>query len=84
MIRVTDVEYIQNYELELTFNNGKVYRIDLESLTEKPAFNKLKSLKFFKQFGLTRGTLEWADNLDVAPEFLYDLAKKQSKQWSTA
>ncbi len=78
MIRVTDVDYIQDYLMELSFNNGEVYRVDLEMLTEKPAYAKLKSIALFKQFGLIRGTLEWTDNLDVAPEFLYDIALKQS------
>lgn len=78
MIRVTDVEYIQDYLLDLSFSNGEVYRVDLKILTEKPAYYKLKSIALFKQFGLVRGTLEWIDNLDVAPEFLYDVALKQS------
>lgn len=78
MIRVTDIEYIRDYLMELSFSNGEVYRVDLKILTEKPAYTKLKSIEQFKQFGLTRGTLEWIDNLDVAPEFLYDIALKQS------
>ncbi|MEQ8336743.1 MAG: DUF2442 domain-containing protein [Cyclobacteriaceae bacterium] len=82
MIRVTDVEYIQGYILDLTFNNGEVYRVDLIELTKKPAYSKLKSKEYFKQFGLVRGTLEWMDNLDVAPEFLYDLALSQSSKKS--
>ncbi len=80
MIRVPDVESIQDYLLDLTFNNGEVFRVDLIELSKKPAYSKLKSKEYFKQFGLVRGTLEWTDNLDVAPEFLYDLAISQSSK----
>lgn len=78
MIRINDVEYIKAYTLELTFNNGEVHRVDLEELLDKPAYSALKASEKFKQFGLVRGTIEWIDNIDVAPEYLYELCQQQA------
>lgn len=71
MITVTDVEYLGDYSLLCTFNDGKRKKVDLTPLLQYPAFHELKDKSKFLQFGL-QDTLLWYNGADIAPEYLYE------------
>ena len=71
MLKVTDVEYMDDYALVCWFNNGQTKYVDLEPLLKYPMFEELKDKEQFKQFGLD-GTLFWANGADIAPEYLLE------------
>jgi hypothetical protein len=71
ILNVTDVEYLGDYTLQCTFNDGSIKRIDLTPLLDYPAFVELKDKKNFVQFGLD-GTIFWYNGADIAPEYLYE------------
>ncbi len=71
LIRVTDVEYIKDYTMDLEFSNGKKKRVDFLPLLKGKMFEPLKDLANFIQFGLTHWTLEWYNGADFAPDYLY-------------
>lgn len=73
MLRVVDVDYIRNYELLVTFNNGSRKKVDLEPYLTGEVFAELLDKDKFIQYGLTRVTIEWANGADLAPEFLYEI-----------
>ncbi|WP_294158092.1 DUF2442 domain-containing protein [uncultured Selenomonas sp.] len=61
-----------DYTLHLTFADGKQGIYDARPLLEKPLFAKLKSLPFFLNAKAEDGTVVWDDDIDIAPEHLYD------------
>lgn len=71
MLRVTNVEYLGDYVLLCSFNNGQQKRVDLTPLLQYPAFEELKDKNLFVQFGLD-GTIFWSNGADVAPEYLFE------------
>lgn len=71
MLRVIDVEYLGDYVLLCSFNNGQQKRVDLTPLLQYPAFEELKDKSLFVQFGLD-GTIFWANGADIAPEYLFE------------
>lgn len=71
MLSVKDVQYLSDYVLLCTFSDGITKKVDLSILLKYPAFEELKDISFFKQFGLD-GTLFWKNGADIAPEFLYE------------
>lgn len=73
MLRVVDVDYIRNYEILVTFNNGIRKKVDLEPYLTGEVFGELLDKDKFIQYGLTRVTIEWANGADLAPEFLYEI-----------
>lgn len=75
MLRVIDVDYIKDYELLLTFNNGNRKIVDLRPYLTGEVFGELLDKDKFIQYGLTRVTIEWANGADFAPEFLYEIGK---------
>ena len=73
MLRITDVDYVKDYELLLTFSDGTRKLADLKPYLTCEVFGELLDLDKFTQFGLTGYTIEWANGADLAPEFLHDI-----------
>lgn len=71
MLAIKDVEYQGEYTIACVFNDGVKKRIDLTSLLQYPAFEELRDLNKFVQFGLD-GTIFWSNGADIAPEYLYE------------
>ncbi|WP_300503433.1 DUF2442 domain-containing protein [uncultured Duncaniella sp.] len=74
-IQVTDVEYMGDYILRCTFNNGDVKDVDMTPVLDAPAFKALKDKNEFRQFGLDE-TIFWANGADIAPEWLFSHGQK--------
>ncbi len=75
-IWVTNAEYVKGYELEIHFNDGSSGCIDLEGYLDKPIFEPLNDVEFFRKFKLGSWTVEWENGADFAPEFLYEKCRK--------
>jgi hypothetical protein len=73
LLKINDVDYIQDYKLSLTFNDGVKKTVDLKPYLTGKVFEPLLSLDNFKQYSLNRWTIEWFSGADFAPEFLYSL-----------
>lgn len=75
MLKVIDVDYIKDYELLLTFNDGMKKTVDLKPYLTGEVFGPLLDKEQFIQYGLTPVTIEWANGADFASEFLYEIGK---------
>jgi len=73
MLKVTDVDYVKDYELLLSFNDGTRKLVDLKPYLEGEVFGELMDIEKFVQYGLTGYTIEWSNGADLAPEFLYEI-----------
>lgn len=51
MLKVINVEYLGDYVLLCSFNNGQQKIVDLAPLLQYPAFEELKDKEQFLQFG---------------------------------
>jgi len=84
MISVNTAKYIDNYELQLTFNNGKEAMVNLEDMVvndRRKIFIELKDIARFKDFKVEHSTVVWSNDLDLAPEYLFYLAFKEDKSF---
>lgn len=73
MLKITDAEYIKDYKLLITFNDGIRKLADLKPYLTGEVFGELIDRNKFIQYGLNGYTIEWANGADLAPEFLYDI-----------
>ena len=79
-ISVTKAEYVKEYSILLNFDNGEKGIVDLKSTIfndHRKIFEPLRKIEFFKKFSLDSWTIVWENQLDLAPEFLYELTKKE-------
>lgn len=72
---VTDVVYLNDYRLRLTFGDGSVKVVDLEAELWGEVFVPLLDKQLFQQVFIPEDgdTIEWPNGADFAPEFLYEI-----------
>ena len=69
---VEDVEGRHDYTLLITFTGGARRVYDARPLLDKEIFAPLRSLPFFLRAKAAYGTVIWSDDVDIAPEHLYE------------
>ncbi len=74
---VTSAKQLDDYRLELTFQDGKSGVVDFAKYVRQGGvFARLADRKLFQQWRINPdfGTIGWSDDLDIAPETLYQQA----------
>ena len=74
LLDVISAEYINEYKIKLTFENGQTGIVDFSDyLSRGGIFSKFKDMDFFKSFQLNSeiGNIIWNNEIDIAPEVLY-------------
>jgi len=69
---VKSVRANDDHTLDLVFADGRTGRFNMNPYLESRAFAPLKSVGFFKLAHVECGTVVWNDNVDIAPERLYE------------
>ena len=72
ILKIVKAEYVEDYVLRLTFNNGELRLMDFAPLMEKGICRKLYDLDYFKSFTLDPFTVDWNNEIAFAPRFLYE------------
>ncbi len=90
ILHVTEAKYVENFKIELSFNNGKSGVVDLSDSLKGPVFEQLKEKSEFSKLKLDKElhTIVWPNGADLAPEYLYYKAfktqpdlQRQFKEW---
>ena len=69
---VTNVTPRQDYTLDVSFADGSEKVYDMRPHLTKGVFQRLQNLPFFMQAHTDGCTVVWSDDLDIAPEELYE------------
>ncbi len=89
-LHVTNAKYIEDYKVEVSFNNGRKGVADLIGALKGSMFESLKNKSVFSSFTVDEEleTIVWPNGADLAPEYIYFQAFKnepelqsQFKQW---
>ena len=79
LIWITKAKYVDDFKIELEFNDGINGIVDLEDSLDAEIYNPLKNINYFKNFKKNAWTIEWDCEVDFSPEYLYELTIKQLK-----
>ena len=69
--RPKEVKPLENYNLEIVFDNGEKKIYDMSHLIEMSFYKKLKNKNIFNTVKVSDITLEWATGEDICPEEIY-------------
>ena len=69
--RVKSVRALEDYELEVAFENGESRRFDVKPYLERGIFIRLRDHDAFRAVGVVAGSVEWANGLDLSYDTLY-------------
>ena len=74
-LHVSNAKYLDEYKVEISFNNGKSGIADLADIPKRKSriFNSLKDISIFSQLHVDSDieTIVWPNGVDLAPEYLY-------------
>jgi hypothetical protein len=68
---VTFVRPLENYELELSFDNGESRRFDVKPYLDRGVFVRLRDPSAFRAVRIVSGSVEWASGPDLSYDTLY-------------
>ena len=72
MPMITNVKILQDYRLELTFDDGVSGTVDLSDLVGKGVFALWNDRQAFEQVWIgSCGELVWNERIDLCPDSLY-------------
>lgn len=69
---VIDAEYLSDYRIKVTFDNGQERVVDCHKWLRGELFEPLKDQKYFQKFFVDGWTISWPNGADIAPETLYE------------
>jgi hypothetical protein len=75
-LAVKEVKPQDNYLLLLTFENGEKRQFDVKPYLHLGIFQELKDERLFKTVRKSFDTIEWENEADFDPEFLYEKSEK--------
>lgn len=77
-LHITNARHLNNYKIEVSFNDGRNGQADLSTVVAKGIFQKLKDQQLFAQVKVDpqTNTITWPGGLDLAPEYVYFLTFK--------
>ncbi len=79
ILHVTKAKYLEDYRIEVSFNDGKTGTVDLSQSLTGSIFDPLKDIGIFSQLKVDKeiDTIVWPNGADLAPEYLYFQAFKE-------
>jgi len=71
-LSVINVKPLADYHLLLTFENNEEKLFDVKPYLELGKFQELKNTELFQTVKISFDTIQWDNNLDLDPEYLYN------------
>jgi hypothetical protein len=69
------VKPLNDYTLELTFENNEIKIFDMKPYLDTGLFIKLRDENIFNKVKISFDTIEWPYGIDLDPEILYEKSK---------
>ena len=68
---VKSVQALEDYELEILFDNGESRRFDVKPYLDRGIFVRLRDQEAFRAVRVVAGSVEWENGLDLSYDTLY-------------
>ena len=79
-LSINKVKALDDYILELTFENKEIRLFDVKPYLDTGIFKKLKNKNLFKMVKVSFDSIEWPEGIDLDPEILYEKSKARRKE----
>ena len=76
MKKVIKVKVLEDYKLELTFDDDVVKVKDMKPQLNKGVFKVLKNMEVFNSVKLSYGAISWNGDIDMCADYLYETSEK--------
>lgn len=72
MRKIIKVKVLEDYNLELTFDNNVVKIKDMKSHLNEGVFKTLRNKEVFNAVKIAFGTISWNEDIDLCADYLYE------------
>ena len=72
MRKVIKVKVLEDYHLELTFDNNVIKIKDMKPHLNEGVFKKLRDKEIFNTVKIAFGTISWNEDIDLCADYLYE------------
>ena len=72
MRKIIKVKVLEDYNLELTFDNNIVKIKDMKPHLNEGVFQVLKNKEIFNSVKISFGTISWNEEIDLCADYLYE------------
>ena len=76
MRKIIKVKVLEDYKLELTFDNNVVKIKDMQQYLDTGVFKSLRKKEVFNSVKINFGTISWDNDIDMCPDYLYETSKE--------
>ena len=76
--RAVEVKPLENYVLQITFDNGEVGFFDVKPYLKYVQFRELEDIEIFNTVKIAGLSIKWDNGSDICPDELYNGAVKRS------
>ena len=77
MRKVINVKVLEDYKLELTFDNNVVKIKDMKPYLNSGVFKILNKQEVFNSVKISFGTISWNEDIDMCADYLYETSKEK-------
>lgn len=74
--KAINVKVLNNYNIEVTFDNGEIRILDVTPYFKFKIFQELKENDNFQKVKVAGLSIEWENGADICPDELYENSKK--------
>ena len=74
--KAIDVKVLNNYELEIKFDNNERKIFDVKPYFKFKIFNDLKNYEEFIKVQISGLSIEWENGADICPDELYNNSRQ--------
>ena len=76
MKKVIKVKVLEDYKLELTFDNNVVKIKDMKPHLNSGVFEVLKNSEIFNSVKTSFGAISWNEDIDMCADYLYETSEE--------
>ena len=76
MRKIIKVKPLEDYKLELTFDNNVVKIKDMKSHLNDGVFKILRNKEIFNSVKISFGTISWNEDIDLCADYLYETSEE--------
>ena len=78
--KAIDVKILNDYTLEITFDNNEKKIFDVKPYFKFKLFEELKDIKKFNSVKISGLSIEWENGADICPDELYNNSTTNKQQ----
>jgi hypothetical protein len=86
LVDITAVAVVGDYQLRLTFEDGTIGDVDFRGHEWRGVFEPLRDPAYFARVRVDSeaGTIAWPNGTDMAPEPLYEAARRHAAELASS